>query len=58
LNDNEMTEQESWERMIETREWLIESEGYTADQLWPEWYPPGTPPPWYQRLLAERNTKP
>ena len=52
-----MTEQESVERMISTREWLIESEGYTADQLWPEWYPPGTPPPWYQKMLADKNKK-
>lgn len=45
-----MTKQQQLERQKETREWLIETQGYTADELWPDWYPPGTPPPWYQRL--------
>jgi hypothetical protein len=52
-----MTEKETWEqeRMKDTREWLIESEGFTADQLWPDWYPPGSLPPWYQKLLDQKG---
>lgn len=49
-----MTEQESLERMQATREWLIEECGYTADSLWPEWYPPGAIPPWYQEALDRK----
>lgn len=50
-----MTLQEQHERMRQTREWLVEECGYTEDSLWPEWYPPGTPPPWYQRLLGDMH---
>ena len=51
LTPAEATEQELEQRMQATRTWLIEDQGYTAESLWPEWYPPGALPPWYQRLL-------
>ena len=47
----EPTNAELEQRQRATRDWLIKEQGYTAEILWPDWYPPGALPPWYQRLL-------